>query len=114
MISKTSPDFIAYVKPGDKLIIIDAVKTGGEAGAIYRFTPDVLDSQTEIPFSLHELGLTESLKMMHLVGNTPRETVIIGIEPKEIDFGTELSGDLQQQVPDVIEVILKEIQIVST
>ena len=106
----TSPDLIAYSEAEGKLIIIDAVKAGGEPGAIYRFTPDNLDSASDRAISLHELGVTESLQLMRLAGNEPEEIVIIGIEPQEIEWGIELSPGLQQKIPDIIKLILVEIE----
>lgn len=105
----TSPDFPYDLKEVDKLIIIDAVKTGGQPGTIYRFHPHDMDIESEGIISLHELGLEQSLRMMRLMGNEPKETVIIGIEPKEINWGTELSAELQQKIPEIINAVLKEI-----
>lgn len=105
----TSPDLPYYLKDIDKLIIIDAVKAGGKPGMIYRFHTHDLNIESEGIISLHELGLAQSLKMMRLMGNAPKETVIIGIEPKEIDWGTELSAELQQKIPEIINIVLSEI-----
>ena len=105
----TSPDLPYYLENVDKLIIIDAVKTGGQPGTIYRFHPYDMDIESEGIISLHELGLEQSLKMMRLTGNEPKETVIIGIEPKEIDWGTEPSAELQQKIPEIINAVLNEI-----
>ena len=110
----TSPDLIAYSGAGEKLIIIDAVKAGGELGAIYRFTPDNLNSASGKAISLHELGVPESLQLMRLAGNEPEETIIIGIEPQEISWGLELSPALQQKIPEIVEIVLKEIGINKT
>ena len=107
----TSPDLIAYSSAGDKLIIIDAAKAGGEPGTIYRFQPrDIASDNTEI-ISAHELGVEQSLKLLSLTGNEPGEIVIIGVEPREIDWGTELSAELQLKVPAIVEVVLREIGI---
>ena len=105
----TSPDLPCSLKDIDKLIVIDAVKAGGQPGMIYRFHPHDVIIESEKVISLHELGLEQSLRMMRLVGNEPKETVIIGIEPKEIDWGTELSIELQQKIPEIINVVLGEI-----
>jgi len=105
----TSPDLIAYSRAGAKLIIIDAAKAGGEPGAIYRFLPGDLAASGAMFTSAHELGVEENLKLMSLMKNEPAETVIIGVEPKEIDWGLELSPELQQKLPDIIGVVLKEI-----
>ncbi len=105
----TSPDLPAYFDEADKLIIIDAVKAGGKPGIIYRFHPDDLTPEAEGVISVHQLGLEQSLRMMSLTGNKPKEIVIIGIEPTEIDWGTELSVELEQRVPEIIKVVVDEI-----
>ena len=105
----TSPDLPYYLKDIDKLIIIDAVKAGGKPGTVYRFQPHDVNIESKGMVSAHELGLEQSLEMMRLMGSEPKEIVIIGIEPKEIDWGTELSAELQRKIPEVINVILNEI-----
>jgi hydrogenase maturation protease len=97
----TSPDLIAYTRAGDKIIIIDAARAGGEPGAIYCFKPEDL---AEGKRSL----VVENLNLMRLSGNAPREIVIIGIEPGKIEFGTELSSELEKRLPKIIEIVLKE------
>ena len=104
----TAPDLIAYTQAGDKLIIIDAAKAGGEPGTIYRLQPQDLATDDGI-ISVHELGVEQNLRLMSLMGNEPGEIVIIGVEPKEIGWRTELSPELQPVIPEIIKVILKEI-----
>lgn len=104
----TSPDLIAYTRAGDKLIIVDAARAGGEPGMIYRFKPQDLAKEKAALTSAHEMGVVENLKLMSLTGNEPKEIIIIGIEPKEIDFGTELTPELRQKVPQIVKVVLKE------
>ncbi len=104
----TSPDLIAYTRAGDKMIIIDAAKAGGEPGTIYRFRPEDLAEVSGTLTSAHEMGVEENLKLMSLTGNEPEEVVIIGVEPGEIDWGTELSPELQDKLPTIINKVLKE------
>jgi hydrogenase maturation protease len=107
----TSPDLIAYTRVGDKMIIIDSAKTGGEPGTIYRFKPEDLAGGKGNLASAHEMGVAENLKLMELTGNKPKETVIIGIEPATIDWGTELSSKLKEKLPELVKVVLEEIGI---
>jgi hydrogenase maturation protease len=104
----TSPDVLDYLEPADKLVIIDAAEAGGVPGAIYRFRPDDVTLETGEAISLHELGLVSSLKMMSLLGKTPPEVIIIGIQPKEIAWGMELSPELKEKVPEIVKAVLKE------
>jgi hydrogenase maturation protease len=105
----TSPDLIAYTRIGDKIIIIDAAKAGGEPGTVYRFRPDDLASEKRTLASAHELGVIENLKLMGLTGNEPSEVIIIGIEPKDTGWGTELSSELKKKLKAVVKVVLREI-----
>ena len=109
----TSPDLIAYTRAGDKMIIIDAAKAGGKPGTIYRFKPEDLAAGKGNLTSAHEMGVVENLNLMALTGNQPKETVIIGIEPEEIDLGMELSARLKRKLPQIIKVVLKEIDACS-
>ena len=105
----TSIDLPYYLKDSSKVIIVDAVKGGSKPGAIYRFNPNDIDIESIEMVSAHELGLDKSLKMMKLIGNQPRYITIIGVEPKEINWGTELSCELQAKIPKIVNIILKEI-----
>jgi len=105
----TSPDILACTRGGDKLIIVDAARAGGEPGAIYRFQPDDLIAERGAAVSVHELGVPQNLRLMLLSGNEPSKVVIIGIEPKEIEWGIELSPELEMKIPEIISVVLKEI-----
>jgi hydrogenase maturation protease len=106
----TSPDLITYTRAGDKMIIIDCAKAGGKPGDIYRFKPEDLAAGKGTLTSAHEMGVVENLNLMAMTGNKPKDIVIIGIEPGEIDWGMELSPILQKALPRLIEVVVKEIK----
>ncbi len=102
-------DLIDVMAGRDKVIIIDAVKGGGQPGAIYRFGCDQL-SQGNMPISsIHQWGLAEELNMMELLGISPRETVIIGVEPEQVDWGLEPSPTLKKRIPDIAALVLREL-----
>jgi hydrogenase maturation protease len=106
----TSPDITDLIEEARKLIVVDAARGGGEPGTIYRLALDDITSQGELTLSTHDISLFYSLRLMESLGNSPEETVIIGVEPKEIDLGLELSPELEQKVPSVIKVVLEEIE----
>jgi hydrogenase maturation protease len=107
----TSPDFLSLVDGNiDKLIVVDAVQAGNEPGTIYRITPDDLGLDSTLPVSLHEIGVLDSLKFMALFDRLPESTVIIGIEPKTIDFGLDLSPEVEAKIPEIINLVLTEIE----
>jgi len=101
-----------------KLILVDAVKGGGKPGAVYRFevnafTPTPGDptpsGSSPAKLSLHETTLYESLQMAELCGSVPEEVLIIGVEPKVIAEGLDLSEDVRASLPRVIHAIRREV-----
>jgi hydrogenase maturation protease len=100
-------DLISHLEGVKKLIVIDAMKTGGAPGAIYKCKPEDLMPKGEEPISLHEVGLLETLTMAKKMG-MEIDTVIIGVEPKVIDWGLELSEEVKKKIPAIIEAVLKE------
>jgi hydrogenase maturation protease len=107
----TTPDFPSLLDPDiDKLIIVDAVNGGNDPGTIYRLGLDDLNLDSVAPVSLHEIGLVENLWIMSLLGKQPKSTVVIGIEPKTIDYGLDLSPQVKEKLPKILELVLKEIE----
>jgi hydrogenase maturation protease len=108
----TCSDVLQLLEDADKLVIVDAVKGGGTPGQIYRFHLEDITLEQKPFLSLHDVGLVDSLMLMQLwhpdfigIG----EAVIIGVEPKEINWGLELSPELQEKMPQIIDAILSEL-----
>jgi len=105
----TSPDILPLLEGVDKLIIVDAAQGGGQPGDIYRFTIDRLSLEDSISTSVHQIGLMETIMMTMALGIAPEETVIIGVEPKEIDWGLDLSPELENKIPEIIAMVHEEL-----
>ncbi len=105
----TSPDICHLLDDVDKLVIVDAVRGGCEPGAIYRFTPEQIVAEKGVVTSVHQMGILENLSLMELTGRKPEETVIIGVEPFDIEPGLELSAELKKRIPKIIETVIREI-----
>ena len=106
----TAPlDILYLANDVEKLIIVDATRAGGAPGTIYKLSPDDVEACTQVPLSLHHLDLLQMLELCDRIGSRP-STVIIGVEPKEIDFKMELSPEVEDKVPQIMDLILKELE----
>ncbi|MDP3012661.1 MAG: HyaD/HybD family hydrogenase maturation endopeptidase [Candidatus Subteraquimicrobiales bacterium] len=102
-------DLLNLIEGADKLVIIDCVKAEAEPGAIFRFRPEDIETKTKAPkASLHQVDLYEALKIAKLMEEYP-ETIIIGVQPKVIGWGMDLSEELKKKIPEIIKHVLKEI-----
>jgi hydrogenase maturation protease len=106
-IGTSTMDLISYIKNVKKMIVIDAMKAGGVPGSMYRCRPEDLFPKDEKPISLHEIGLLETLNMANKMGMVI-DTVIIGVEPKVMDWGMDLTKEVEDKIPIIIEAVLKE------
>ena len=105
----TVPDCWLRDESIEKLVVIDAVYGGGAPGAIYRFSPEDVEFESDLMTSIHQLGIVANLRLWEMTGARPREIVIIGVEPKVVKWGLELSEELQSRLSDVVNAVLKEI-----
>ena len=100
---------MSLVLQADRLILIDAVKGGGPPGSVYRF--DIEDCP---PFpdtfktSVHQISILEVINLSSLIGSPPRTTVI-GVEPKSMEMGMELSPEIKAKIPKVIQLVEEEV-----
>ena len=93
----------------DRLIVVDAVKGGAEPGSIYRFNvDDVRNVPPGFRTSVHQVGILEVIDLSGLIGKTPKTTVI-GVEPKSLDMSLELSPEIKEKIPRIIELVLEEL-----
>ena len=103
-------DFLSQIEEISKLIILDAIKLGGKAGTTYKICVDDSFLKAERGMtSLHQLGVVETLAIARKMGKLP-PTVIIGIEPKEISYGLELSPEVEREMEKMVNLILDEVK----
>lgn len=97
-------DLICEMEGVTRVIVIDAVKTGGEPGSIYRFTPEEARSVNSRTSSLHGIDLLDVLELAAVTKIRP-QVVIVGVEPEEVAPGQSLSEAVRSRVAQVVEVV---------
>jgi len=118
---KELPDYVDTVEAGtalldalpdlnnyDKVILIDAVAADGRSVCVLR---NPLSS--ELPqrgLSLHEMGIQEALRLHLLVDGKLPEIVVMGLNPKRMEMGTELSPEVAAKIPELVNAVLDEIR----
>ncbi len=102
---------INFFQGARKAVFIDAADMKLAPGTVVRFTPEEIRSQPGNPkFSAHDVGLLEVLELAKALGQCPPEVVIIGVQPKEISWGMDLTPEVQAAFPQILEAVLKEIE----
>ena len=103
-------ELVDFIENREKLIVIDAVKTGDKPGTICRLTEANLQIKPKGIMSFHEIDFLDALYLSEVMkNNTPKEIVVIGIEPKDMSDGLELSPEIEERIPKIIDIVMKEL-----
>jgi hydrogenase maturation protease len=90
-------------------ILIDAVSSGGAAGAIRRFEA----SGSPLPgdmraVSTHGIGIGEVVELARILDRLPPRLVVIGVEGLRFGVGEELSPEVERTLGSVLSAVLQE------
>ncbi|RUM91176.1 MAG: hydrogenase maturation protease [Thermovibrio sp.] len=95
----------------DKLLIVDVVKAKGEPGDIRIYNKeDFFIDRLPLKLSPHQLGLQEVLLLNEIKGTCPEEVKLIGIIPKAVETGTELSPEIEEKLTEVENLVLETLK----
>lgn len=103
-------DILPRLEGIEQLIVVDAVETGQSPGTLVRLSGDDIPQALETRLSPHQMGLKDLLAVSRLMGHTPREMVLVGIQPGSIEMGTELTPEVELHVETMITTVLGELK----
>ncbi len=91
------------------LLVLDAVAMQQIPGTVARYEGDSL-YQLPVGRSVHLMGLSDLLVAIQLLGNPPREVILLGVEPASTAWGLEMSAEVTAALPLLIGVAAKQIR----
>lgn len=96
------PDLEDY----ERIIVLDAMETGGIPGTVYRLRIDSCKSPKEIA-SMHAFDIFAALALAG--GNKPSQVIALGVEPANLEWSTELSPQVHRALPFLLDSVKREI-----
>jgi hydrogenase maturation protease len=90
-----------------RIIIVDAIRAGAAPGSLHYFE-GAAGVPRALSRSVHDFSFDEVLAELRLLGCTP-DVEYVGIEPKEITYGLELSEEVSKSVPALVGYLLDRI-----
>jgi len=112
-------DALLSAERARKLVVIDALRAGGKPGTVYRLRLKaeqkdelirIFGGKETSRMSLHQVGLVEALSIADRMQYAPKEIVIIGVEPEEVNYGLELTNSVRRKILKIINTVLEEIE----
>ena len=102
-------DLLQELEGIDHLIVVDAVETGREPGNCVRLAGEELPIALETKVSAHQMGLKDLLSVARLLGHSPAEMVLIGVQPGSIEMDTELTPEVAAVLQVLVDNVLNEL-----
>lgn len=102
-------DLLPKLENITNLIMIDAVETGSKAGTCVRLCGQELPFALETKVSPHQMGLKDLLAVSELMGHSPNEMVLIGVQPGSIEMEIGLTPEVEAQLETLISNVLNEL-----
>lgn len=103
-------DLLPFFEGNDKVLIIDAVNFRKEPGTIDIIEGDKIPGFLTSKLSVHQIGLPDMLFAARLMGIPPVEMSLIGIQPKSMESGIELSEEIKMKLDTLVEKILQKLR----
>jgi len=104
---------MAYINEPGRILIIDAIRAGGEPGEIYSFNYSRLTNTRVEMCSAHQVKTMDALRLIKLVcpALADSEIVVIGVEPKAMELSSNLSKEVSESIAEVTRFVLEEISL---
>lgn len=100
-------DLLSLLSGRTHVILVDAVRSGAEAGQVRRFSGDeALRHASSARLSIHSLDLRETLRLLDATGQAPRNLMLVGVEPLRVEGGIGLTPPVRQAVPEAARAVV--------
>jgi hydrogenase maturation protease len=94
----------------DHLIIVDAVRSGRAPATMVRIADEDVPVFFKTKLSPHQIGLSDVLATLELIGERPGRITVIGIEPVALDTAMALTPQVEALLPKVVDQLVKELR----
>lgn len=102
-------DLLPRLEGIDKLLVIDALQMGAEAGHVFRLEGEEVPRAFANKLSVHQMGLQDLLAVAELQGHLPPRLVVWGAQAESIEMRMEMSAAVNVAMEQVIAGVVREL-----
>jgi hydrogenase maturation protease len=92
-----------YIESCDAVMVFDALIPVEYDRGVYVYRNEELPAFIHRKMSSHQMGFSELLGLAKLRGKMPKELVLIGVPPRELELNIGLSPEVSLLLPEAIE-----------
>jgi hydrogenase maturation protease len=100
---------LPHIAGFQRLLVIDAVDVGQQPGTLIRLEGNALEKLPGKP-SVHQLGFADLMVALMLLGESPEEILIIGVQPQSTDWSAELTAPVHESLDELVMVVITQLE----
>jgi hydrogenase maturation protease len=99
-------DLLPLFQDRKRILIIDAVDFGKTIGTVGMLEGDAIPSVLNAKLSVHHIGVADLLFTAKLTRAIPPHVCLVGIQPKSLDVGLEMTDEIKRKVDNIIDLAI--------
>jgi len=103
-------DLLPVFQTQNKIIIIDAVDFKKEPGHVGAIEGNKIPTVLNTKLSVHHIGFSDLLYAAKLTRDISPEVYLVGIQPKSLAVGLELTDEIRTRLDDIIELAIQKLK----
>jgi hydrogenase maturation protease len=103
-------NLLAYLEDAERVLLIDAVRSGHAPGSIIRLEGDAIPIALALKMSMHQAGLHDLLAICAIRDTTPATIVLWGMEPLVMEPGLDLTPPCAAALDSLVDNIVGELR----
>lgn len=103
-------DLLPLFERRDKVLIVDAVDFQKEPGYIGIIENEAIPSVLNSKLSVHHINLSDVLFAAKIMGISPSEVCLIGIQPKSLDVGLDMTDEIKEKIEILIDKVIGKLR----
>lgn len=100
---------LPHISSFQRLLVIDAIDVGEAPGTLVRLEGNALRN---LPgkASVHQLGFSDLLVALELLGDLPKDIVLLGVQPLSTDWSADLTSPVREALVRIPDVVVEQIE----
>jgi hydrogenase maturation protease len=100
---------IPHLSGFDRMLVLDAIDAGRDPGTLIRLEGEDVHKMPGKP-SVHQLGFADLMIALNLLDSSPKEVIVLGVQPQSTEWTAELSAPVQAALENLCALAIEQLR----